>query len=76
MPQNKKYYNSLNIKDHMRNTIYILLIGILCIPFGYMIGEIVGIFGVCFGTGLIFVVRYGIGAILPWEFKKFIKINT
>ena len=75
-PQNKKYYNSLNINDHVRNTIYILLIGILLMPVGYIVAEIAGILGICTGTGIIFVVRYGIGAILPWEHKKFIKINT
>jgi len=76
IPQNKKYYNSLNINEHIRNIIYILLIGILLMPVGYIVAEIIGILGICIGTGIIFVVRYGIGAILPWEFKKFIKINT
>ena len=74
-PQNKKYYNSLNTKDHVRNTIYILLIGILLMPVGYIVAEIIGILGICTGTGIIFVVRYGFGVILPWEHKKFIKIN-
>lgn len=73
--KNKKYYSSLNTKDNVRNIIYILLIGIVCIPVGYIAAEVAGILGACLGTGIIFTVRYGIGAMLPWELKKFIEVN-
>lgn len=74
-PFNQKYYNSLKTKDHVKNMTYVLLIGLALTPVGYIVAEIIGIIGIWLGTGLGLVVRYGFGAIFPWEFKKFIWVN-